>query len=261
MYDDSGNDLFGHDGRYKPPLPNLLTEDGWGGSHGRLAYSYMNRQQESNYSEYALATMGLMPEGYVIVNAKDVEYDPETALKVGHNRVAIPVKEYARQRRLTLAEQWELQNPRWIGTYFGVGTQDAFCNKRPNLSDAIVSATHAGEYESFMSRFWTAAEHLPAINRLQKRAYELSAKANELFETVMSLRMEIRKVESDIHYCRYYKYHVEGYNVHEYLQLLNDKLFIAEGDMNELRDKANRINEYIESITFKKRKEYGRIKD
>ena len=92
MYDDHGQELFGHDGRYKPPLPNLLTEDGWGGSHGRLAYSSLNRSQESNYSEYALATMGIMPEGYIIVNAKDVDVNHETALKVGHHRVAIPVK-------------------------------------------------------------------------------------------------------------------------------------------------------------------------
>ena len=248
MYDD---ELFGHDGRYKPPLPNLLTEDGWGNSRGRLAYSYLNRQQESNYSEYALATMGLMPEGYVIVNAKDVEYDPETALKVGHNRVAIPVKEYAMQRRLTLSEQWELLNPRWAGTYFGVGKQDAFCNKRPNLSDAITNAVYAGETESFMQRFWTAAEgHWPAVERLQRRADTLNAQADDLFDEVMTLKSKIRKIESDIRYGWYSKYHLDGLNVHEYLQAKKDELFIMEGDMNELRAKAKKITDYIQSITF-----------
>lgn len=255
MYDDHGQELFGQDGRYHPPLPNLLTEDGWGNSRGRLAYSYLNRQQETNYSEYALATIGLMPEGYVIVNAKDVEYNPDTALKVAHNRVAIPVKDYARQRRLTLAEQWELMNPRWVGTYFGVGKQDAFCNKRPNLSEAITNSVLADKSDSFMQQFWTAADgHWPAIMRLRNRANELNAKADELFEDVMTLKSQIRKIESDIHYCRYTKYHLEGYNVHEYLQLLNDKLFIAEGDMNKLRNKAHKIMEYIKSITFLKTK-------
>ena len=58
MYDDSGESLFGHDGRHKPnPIPELLTERGWGSSHGRLAYSNMNRQQDSNMSEYAINTI------------------------------------------------------------------------------------------------------------------------------------------------------------------------------------------------------------
>jgi len=251
MYDDHGEELFGHDGRHKPPRADLLTADGWGDSRGRLAYSYMNRQQEQNYSEYAIRTMGMMPTGYVIVNAKDVAYDKDTALKVGHNRVAIPVKEYARQRRLTLSEQWELLNPRWAGTYFGIGKQDFFCNKRPSLNDAITNAIYAGEMQSFMQRFWTADDgHSLAIERLQRRADTLNAQADDLFDEVMTLKSKIRKIESDIHYGWYSKYHLDGFNAHEYLQAKKDKLFIMEGDMNELRAKAKKITDYIQSITF-----------
>lgn len=75
--------LFGVDMRHRPPLTIMPTEEhGWGGSHGRLAYSQMNRSQEWNYSEYAVNTMGLMPKNYVIVNANEVSINRESALKV-----------------------------------------------------------------------------------------------------------------------------------------------------------------------------------
>ena len=74
--------LFGVDMRHRPPLTIMPTEEhGWGGSHGRLAYSQMNRSQEWNYSEYAVNTMGLMPKNYVIVNANEVSINRESALK------------------------------------------------------------------------------------------------------------------------------------------------------------------------------------
>ena len=132
-----------------------------------------------------------------------------------------------------------------------MGKQDAFCSKRPNLKEAIQQALHADDMDSFMKRFWTAAEsHLPAINRLRKRADTLTAQADEIAEDVMTLTLKINRIESDIHYCRYEKYHLEGYNVHEYLQLLKDKVFAKECDMNELRFKAMRIYEYIYNFTF-----------
>ena len=64
MYQDDDG-LFGRDMRYKPPLAPALTEEhGWGGSHGRLAFSQMNRSQESNISEYAISKLGwLCAEG------------------------------------------------------------------------------------------------------------------------------------------------------------------------------------------------------
>lgn len=52
----------------------------------------MNRSQESNISEYAISTLGYVPKGYVIVSESSVKYNPDTALKVCHGRVAIPVK-------------------------------------------------------------------------------------------------------------------------------------------------------------------------
>ena len=64
--------------RHKPPLTIMPTEEhGWGGSHGRLAYSQINRSQEWNYSEYAVNTMGLMPKNYIIVNANEVNINKE----------------------------------------------------------------------------------------------------------------------------------------------------------------------------------------
>ena len=82
MYDRE-DELFGHDGRHKPnPFPRLLTGEGWAGSHNRLAYSQMNRQQDANMSEYAISTIGMLPKGYVIINEDAIDFDPDTAFRV-----------------------------------------------------------------------------------------------------------------------------------------------------------------------------------
>lgn len=252
MYDDHGEELFGHDGRHKPPRADLLTERGWGNSHLRLAYSGMNRQQATNYSEYAMNTIGMVPHGYVIVNAKDVRYNTETALKVAHNRVAIPVKEFARQRRLTLKEQWELMNPKWIGTFFGHKGEDIWRNQRPTLERAMSEAMDADCFDDFMRQFWSAtSDHADAIGRLNDRAKDLQKRADILHEDYMVLQRKISRVESDIHYMRYEKYHLQGLNVHEYLDELKDQLSDIHWDYIEARDKAESIRQYLKRITFK----------
>ena len=156
MYENEEN-LFGVDMRHRPPLTIMPTEEhGWGGSHGRLAYSQMNRQQESNYSEYALNTMGILPKNYVIVNADEVNVNRESAFKVCHGRVAIPVKEFARQKRLTLKEQWELMNPQWVGTFFGYLGDDPYRSQRKTLEDAMSEAVNQNRLDEFMKQFWSA---------------------------------------------------------------------------------------------------------
>lgn len=251
MYDDHGEELFGHDGRHKPPRADLLTERGWGSSHLRLAYSGMNRQQATNYSEYAMNTIGMVPQGYVIVNAKDVRYNTETALKVAHNRVAIPVKEFARQRRLTLKEQWELMNPKWVGTFFGHKGEDIWRNQRPTLERAMSEAMDADCFDDFMRQFWSAIYgHERAIKRLTDRAEDLERRAGVIHDRYMSLRRKVESIESDMHYGRYEKYHLQGYNVHEYLRELKDDLSDVWWEMSEHKMKAEAIRNYLKRITF-----------
>ena len=200
MYqDDEG--LFGRDrSRHKPPFVYLPTSDnGWESSHGRLAYSQMVRTHETNVSEYAVRTMGSMPKGYVIVNAQEVPYHRNTALKVAHNRVAIPVKEYAKYRHLTLREQWELMNPKWVGTYFGFKGEDYYRSRRPTLEQALSKAMEDDRYDEFMRQFWSPEyEHKEALERMERRMKNLQRRAEALRNSVEDWNRQITKVENDM---------------------------------------------------------------
>lgn len=242
MYDDHGEELFGHDGRHKPPQADLLTVE------FRL---HMSRQDEQDFSAYAIKQLGCVPKNYVIVNAREIPFNPDTALKVGHGRVAIPVKEFARAKRLTLKEQWELMNPQWVGSYFGNRGEDIYRNTRPNLFKAISEAKDADRLEEFKQQFWSAIYgHEEAIRRLDKRANELELMSYDLYDDYMTLKRKVEKVESDIHYQRYNYYHMHGYNVHEYLFDLKCKRSDAYWVYNETRLKAMRIRTFISNITF-----------
>ena len=248
-YDDDG--LFGHDMRHKPPRADLLTSRGQESCIGRLAYSQMNRSREINFSEYAIRTMGMMPKNYVIVNALDVDYDPDTALKVGHNRVAIPVKEYAKQQWLTLEEQWELMNPRWVGTYFGFFGSDPYKNHRPGLNKAMSEAMDADKFDEFMSQFWSPQyEHENAISSMTIQMHELQDKVRELSKIATDLARKINTVVSDIGYGRYMKYHLQGYNVHTYLNELKSDYESTVKAMKANEVKANRIEQYLKKHTY-----------
>lgn len=251
MYDDHGEELFGHDGRHKPPMADLLTSRGQESCIGRFAYAQMNRSQEINFSEYAIRTMGMMPKNYVIVNALDVDYDPDTALKVGHNRVAIPVKDYAKQQWLTLEEQWELMNPRWVGTFFGFNGEDPYRNRRPGLNKAMSDAMDADKFDEFMSQFWSPQyEHEDAISHMTIQMRELQDKVRELSKIATDLARKIKTVVSDIHFCRYQKYHLQGYNVHTYLNELRDDYESTVKAMKATEGKANRIEQYLKKHTY-----------
>ena len=191
--------LFGVDMRHRPPLTILPTEEhGWGNSHGRLAYSNMNRSQEWNYSEYALTTMGIMPQNYIIVNVNEVNVNRESAIKVCKGRVAIPVKEFARQKRLTLKEQWELMNPRWVGTFFGFRGEDPFRSRRKTLEEAISEAVGQNRFDEFMKQFWSAKYgHKEAIERLARRANELENRCKEYKKAIRNLDSQIKRIEND----------------------------------------------------------------
>lgn len=252
MYNEYEENLFGVDMRHKPPLTILPTQEyGWGNSHHRLAYSSLNRSQEYNYSEYALNTMGFMPKNYIIVNEKEVHLNKSTAFRVSRNRVAIPVKEFARQKRLTLKEQWELMNPQWIGTFFGLFGEDPYRSRRPTLEQAMEQAMQTNSFDEFMQQFWSAKYgHQEAIERLERRARNLDIQSKDFADVREHLGIKIQKVQTDMKNGRLEIYHLQGYNVHEYLNELKARYYRADKKCCECASKSKRIKEYINSITY-----------
>ena len=251
MYDDHGQELFGHDGRHKPPRVDLLTSKGQESCIGRLAYSQMVRSLESNASEYAVRTMGGVPKGYVIVNAQEVPYHKDTALKVAHNRVAIPVKEYAKHCHLTPREQWELMNPKWVGTYFGLKGEDPYRSRRPTLEQALSKAIEDDCYDEFMRQFWSPVyEHKGALDRLERRMRDLQRNAEALRNSLRILDRNITKVVNDIESQRLEWFHLQGYNAHEYLSELRRERNKLYEKMMEVQQKADSIREYLQQMTF-----------
>ena len=250
-YDDDG--LFGHDMRHKPPRADLLTaKSGWGFSQGRLAYSNMVRSQEGNISEYAVTTVGGPLKGYVIVNAREVPYNTDTALKVAHNRVAIPVKEFARFRHLSPHDQWELMNPRWVGTFDDNGSMiNPFRSKRPTLGQAMSDAMYADRYDEFMRQFWSPEyEHKAALERLERRMKNLMREALQIQHILTEQDRKIEKVMNDMTNQRLEWYHIQGYNVNEYLRELRRSRDIQREKMMEAKQKADSIREYLRQMTF-----------
>lgn len=252
MYDPQDDSLFGRDMRHKPPMDDLLTsKNGWEGSHGRLAYSQIVRTQEMNVSEYAIRTTGGVPKGYVIVNAREVPYRKDTALKVAHNRVAIPVKEYAKHKHLTPREQWELLNPQWVGTFFGFRGEDPFRSRRPTLEQAIEMAMADDRYDEFMRQFWSPEyEHKAALDRLERRMRNLQREAEDMRETMRRRDQKITKVMNDMESQRLEWYHLQGYTAHEYLAELRRERQKLYEDMTATQQKADNIREYLKQMSF-----------
>jgi len=252
MYDPQDDSLFGRDMRHKPPMADLLTsKNGWEGSHGRLAYSQIVRTREMNVSEYAIRTTGGVPKGYVIVNAREVPYRKDTALKVAHNRVAIPVKEYAKRKHLTPREQWELLNPQWAGTFFGFRGEDPYRSRRPTLEQAIWKAMADDRYEEFMRQFWSPEyEHKAALDRLERRMRNLQRDAEDMRETLRRKDKKITKVVKDIENHRLDIYHLHGYNAHEYLAELRHERNKLYEEMLTVQKKADNIREYLKQMSF-----------
>ena len=251
MYDDHGQELFGHDMRHKPPMADLLTSRGQESCIGRLAYSQMNRELEINASEYAVSTMGGVLKGYVIVNAQEVPYRKDTALRVAHNRVAIPVKEYAKYKHLTPKEQWELLNPKWVGTYFGFKGEDPYRSRRPTLEQALSKAMKDDRYDEFMRQFWSPEyEHKDAIDRLTRRMRDMQRKAESLRDNLRERDRKITKVVNDMESQRLEWYHLQGYNAHEYLSEMRRERNKLYEEMMEAQQKADSIKDYLQRMTF-----------
>ena len=228
-------------------MADLLTmKGGWGGSHGRLAYSGINRQQDANMSEYAIKTIGMMPKGYVIINADTMDYDPETALRVGPHRVAVPVKELARDRRLTIQEQWELMNPRYIGTYFNFNFV-VNLSRRPEFDEAYQDAIAKGETEEFLAQFWTPEyEHEAAIHRLRMRLINLEDRRMELKVRLTRAEGKVRSIKSDIAYQRTRLYE----NIQKALWKAEADLERATQDFKAHIEKIDKIKTYLKHYTI-----------
>ncbi len=246
MYDKQEDALFGHDGRHMPsPFPQLLTARGWGNSHARLAYSQMNRQQDDNMSEYAVRTIGMLPKGYVIVS-DTIGYDSETAFRVGYHRVAIPVKDFARSRRLTIREQWELMNPRYVGTYFR-NDYDSCRSTRPDFDEAYQEAITKGTDAQFIAQFWTPSiEHEAAIYRLRRRLDALEDQRMELKTRVSHCRGKVRQIKSDIAYQRIGIYD----NIQKSLMMAEADLENANQDYYNLLEKIDKIERFLKNYTL-----------
>ena len=237
--------------RHKPPRADLLTSRGQESCIGRLAYAQMVRTYDTNVSEYAVRTMGGVPKGYVIVNAQEVPYRKDTALKVAHNRVAIPVKEYAKHRHLSPREQWELMNPKWVGTFFGFLGEDPYRNRRPSLEQAIDKAISNDCYDEFMRQFWSPEyEHKDAIDRLTRRMRDLQNHAESLRNSLRECDRKITKVVNDMESQRLEWYHLQGYNAHEYLRELRRERYELYDEMLATQKKADGIREYLQRMTF-----------
>ena len=247
MYDKQEDALFGHDGRHMPsPFPQLLTARGWGNSHGRLAYSQMNRQKADNMSEYAMKTIGMLPNGYVIINADTIDYDPETAFRVGPHRVAVPVKELARDRWLTIQEQWELMNPRYIGTYFR-NDYDSCRSSRPDFDEAYQEAITNGTDAQFIAQFWTPAqEHEAALDRLRRRLDALEDQRMELKTRVSHCQGKVRQIKSDIAYQRFHLYD----NIQKSLLMAEADLENANHDYYDILEKIDKIERFLKNYTI-----------
>lgn len=247
MYDPQDDALFGHDGRHMPsPFPQLLTARGWGSSHSRLAYSQMNRQQDDNMSEYAVKAIGMLPKGYVIINADTMDYDPETAFRVSPHRVAVPVKELARDRWLTIQEQWELMNPRYIGTYFR-NDYDSCRSTRPDFDEAYQEAITNGTDAQFIAQFWTPArEHEAAIDRLRRRLDALEDRRMELKTRVSHCRGKVRQIKSDIAFQRIGIYE----NIQKSLMMAESNLENANHDYHALMEKIDKIERFLKNYTL-----------
>ena len=201
MYEYEEN-LFGIDMRHKPPLPQLLTAKGYSSSIGRLHYAGMNRQQDMNISEYACRTIGFMPKGFVIIDRRSMNYDPNTAIKVNDFRVAIPVKEFARQRGIDVYDQWELINYKYIGSF------DPSKDVRPHkgfktLPQAYEEAMENGSLKEFLSSFYDMAVDDPELcqekhERLKYVEGEISRYRESLIKAEYVICKLLDKVNSNL---------------------------------------------------------------
>ncbi len=254
--------LFGQDMRHKPPLPVLPTaKRGWANSHGRLAYSQMSRVNERNYSEYALDTMGCMPKGYVIVNESEVRVNRETAIRCSRGRVAIPLKEFAKQRHLSLYEQWELMHPQWIGTFFGERGIISYHFRRPSLEQAMSDAMGEDRLDEFMQQFYAPSyNNADAIARLEQRVKHLLADLriyNEERHRLRSfLHKAIRQIKSDFEQlkkCCFIQIRIELEDTVatwelDDLRRKRERLAYLDKECSRIKAEANKISNYVKEI-------------
>ena len=112
-------------------------------------------------------------------------------------------------------------------------------------------AMDADKFDEFMSQFWSPQyEHENAISNMTIQMHELQAKVNELSVKATNLARKIKTVESDIGFGRYQKYHLQGYNVHTYLNELRCDYESTVKAMKATEGKANRIEQYLKKHTY-----------
>lgn len=244
MYEYEEN-LFGIDMRHKPPLPKLLTAKGYYSSIGRLHYANMNRQQDINISEYACRTIGFMPKGYVIIDRRSMKYDPNTAIKVNDFRVAIPVKEFARQKGIDVFTQWELINYKYVGS-FDPATDCKQLKGFKTLPEAYEEAVEKDKLKEFLSEFYDLAVDDPELcEKKQNQLKDLERKISCCNEIIRDAEFTIQQLE---------KKHLAnmGFNVEEQKQMRlckrkkRDYKYLLESLNEELRE----LRDFIRTRTL-----------
>lgn len=102
-----------------------------------------------------------------------------------------------------------------------------------------------------MEQFWSAKHgHKKAVERLENRAKDLDKRSQELNRECFRLENQIKKIESDINKGLLEYYHLQGLNAHEYLNELRRNKYSLRQRSFEASNKAKRIKEYLNSITY-----------
>jgi hypothetical protein len=159
--------------------------------------------------------------------------------------VAIPVKELARERWLTIQEQWELMNPRYIGTYFNIEYNSS---KRPDFDEAYQEAIANGEEDLFLSQFWTLEyEHSAAIYRLRIRLDNLEDERMTLKMRMNHKEANVKRIKSDIAFQRVHLYN----NIQKSLWKAEEEFEQATHDYYKHLEKIDKLKTYLKQYTIR----------
>lgn len=145
MTDD--NQLFGHDMRHRP-LPRVMPT----AEHG-----YFGR----------LSGYGDVPSGYVTVDISMLDSIPKDAKWLDRRKLAIPIRDFARARQLTIHEQWTLLQHFSLHLFYDEGKYHKHYS--PSLANALMEAYNANKMSEFTALFWDIRRDDPATVKAMEK--------------------------------------------------------------------------------------------